>query len=391
MIINAGKTDMTASYAKKTGVRRTQETLYQNAKDNRLCYSLNSFEASYEERSAAKKSLNYDRNQKEEKQEALPSQEEALSMPLPCENYDRLKASGAGARERVKTPTVEDRINSAMDFMERLRMYMMSIRERIFGRRGLFREYPGLFSGGQGTVFDLSSGRGAVSVWHKKEYTSCEYYEEESVTFSTTGQVTTADGRSIEFDLEMNLSRSFMQKAECMTEGVEVVMTDPIVISMDGFPAGISDQKWSFDIDADGVKDNISMLSQGAGFLAYDRNGDGVINDGSELFGARTGNGFSELAMLDADGNGWIDEADAAYKLLSVWLKDDSGQDRLVSLKEANVGAIFLGNMGTAFSYNNSDTNDENARLKSSGFYLTEDGSAKAMQQIDFAKSAVVA
>jgi hypothetical protein len=36
--------------------------------------------------------------------------------------------------------------------------------------------------------------------------------------------------------------------------------------------------------------------------------------NGAELFGARSGDGFAELAALDGDGNGWIDEGDAAWQ-----------------------------------------------------------------------------
>ena len=86
-----------------------------------------------------------------------------------------------------------------------------------------------------------------------------------------------------------------------------------------------------------------------SGFLALDKNSDGIINDGSELFGTKTGNGFSELAEYDSDGNGWIDENDEVYDQLKVWVKDENGKDTLLSLKEANVGAICLGSSKTTF------------------------------------------
>ena len=54
--------------------------------------------------------------------------------------------------------------------------------------------------------------------------------------------------------------------------------------------------------------DEINKLAAGQGFLALDKNEDGEINDGGELFGTRSGDGFGELAVFDEDCNGWIDE-----------------------------------------------------------------------------------
>ena len=160
-------------------------------------------------------------------------------------------------------------------------------------------------------------------------------------------------------------------------------MTEPLVISVDSNPVSVSDQKWKFDIDGNGDNDSISLLSKGSGFLAFDRNEDGVINNGLELFGAKTGNGFAELMQYDEDNNGWIDEKDSIYNKLSVWLKDDSGNDKLVSLKDANVGAIYLANQRTEYALMSDDGKEQNAQIRRTGVYLSEDGKAKTIQQLD--------
>lgn len=97
------------------------------------------------------------------------------------------------------------------------------------------------------------------------------------------------------------MSRRFREetKIENITEIVD--LTDPLVINLDGNIAGLSDQKFMFDIDADGEEESISYLQGGSGYLALDKNGDGVINDGSELFGTKSGDGFADLAEYDAD------------------------------------------------------------------------------------------
>jgi hypothetical protein len=126
----------------------------------------------------------------------------------------------------------------------------------------------------------------------------------------------------------------------------------------------------------------ISFVGSGSGFLCLDLNGDGRINDGSELFGPRTGNGFAELAAYDEDGNGWIDEADSIYERLRIWTRDAQGQDILFALGAKGIGAIYLGYSDTQFSMRDSQ-NQENGQLRSTGVFLREDGSAGSIQQVD--------
>lgn len=61
--------------------------------------------------------------------------------------------------------------------------------------------------------------------------------------------------------------------------------------------------------------------------MALDVNYDGIINDGRELFGPRTGNGFLELAEFDIDGNNWIDENDPIFEKLRIWTLDEKGNE----------------------------------------------------------------
>lgn len=74
---------------------------------------------------------------------------------------------------------------------------------------------------------------------------------------------------------------------------------DPLVINLNSSTAQVTDQKFYFDLDADGTADRISMLKSGSGFLALDKNGNGKIDDGSELFGTQSGDGFADLEEYD--------------------------------------------------------------------------------------------
>ena len=64
---------------------------------------------------------------------------------------------------------------------------------------------------------------------------------------------------------------------------------------------------------------------------------------------------------------------------------DENGDSHLLNLKEAGVGAIYLGNANTQFSLNNADTNATNAVIQKTGVYLREDGTAGTIQHVDLA------
>ena len=150
---------------------------------------------------------------------------------------------------------------------------------------------------------------------------SRQYYHEETENtgFATQGTVKCADGREINFNLNVTMSRSFQEYHEENVRMMEVSMCDPLVINLDGNIAELSDQTFLFDLDGDGQKDEINRLGAGSGFLALDKNGDGVINDGNELFGTKSGNGFADLAAYDTDHNGFIDEGDEIWDKLKIW------------------------------------------------------------------------
>lgn len=216
--------------------------------------------------------------------------------------------------------------------------------------------------------------------------TTGQYYQEtESTSFSTKGIVKTADGREISINMDISMSRSFTEYFEEELQIMQVNTCDPLVLNFDGDVAELTDQKFFFDIDGDGEEDEVSMLGSGSGYLALDKNGDGAINDGKELFGPQSGNGFGDLAAYDEDGNGWIDENDAVWSKLKIWCKNADGTDSLYTLSEKGVGAICLQNAETDFALNNAQ-NQTNGYIRSTGLFLYENGNAGTVQHLDVAK-----
>ena len=121
---------------------------------------------------------------------------------------------------------------------------------------------------------------------------------------------------------------------------------------------GLNDPVW-FDIDADGTADLMSWTDRSEGLLALDRNGNGSIDDGGELFGnatlladgTRALNGYLALAELDSwpqggNGDGAIDSADFPFGFLRLWTDRNhdgfSQPDELRTLTEAGIRRIGL-------------------------------------------------
>ena len=248
--------------------------------------------------------------------------------------------------------------------------------------------FMGAFSvANRGVSVEAGSGQNALvnsNKWTRTTVTSAFVSEMENTAFQTTGVARTKDGREINFGVTVEMSRAFCAEFENFTQE-DYVVTDPLMINLDSNVANITDMKFMFDIDADGQKEEVSLAEKGSGFLALDKNGDGKINDGSELFGTKSGDGFKDLAAYDEDGNGWIDEADSVFKKLKVWSKDENGKDILISLKKADVGAIYLGNANTEFSVKSGIENQTDAIIRKTGIYLKESGGAGTVQHVDLA------
>ena len=225
---------------------------------------------------------------------------------------------------------------------------------------------------------------GSGTTWQRVTATSGFVSESESTTFASSGMVKTQDGRSIDFNIEVSMSRAFTSQINTLTTQ-NYIKTDPLVINLDTDIGSVTDQKFLFDLDSDGDEEEISFAGKGSGFLALDKNGDGRIGDGSELFGTKSGDGFKDLAAFDEDGNGWIDENDSIYSKLKVWTKDEDGNDYLINLKDADVGAIYLDNADTQFSLKDGN-NRLNGEIKKTGIYLHEStGAAGTLNHIDLA------
>lgn len=198
----------------------------------------------------------------------------------------------------------------------------------------------------------------------------------EAVRFDAEALVRTADGKEIHVEVGFALDREAVTRLGLSVQhGHQPRPKDPLVLNFAGTSAELAEGRFLFDLDSDGKAEAMPFLAAGSAYLALDRNGDQQINDGRELFGPTTGDGFAELGQWDADKNGVIDEADPVFDRLKLFNRTAQG-DLLVSLRDAGVGAIFLNPVTTPFELSA-------GYLRNSGLFLTEAGHAGIVQHVD--------
>ena len=170
---------------------------------------------------------------------------------------------------------------------------------------------------------------------------------------------------------------------------------DPLTLDLDGDGietlASNGHKGALFDHSNDGIRTATGWINKDDGLLVYDRNGDGVVNNGGELFGdntllkngERAANGYQALADLDDNGDGKVDAADSAFAKLRVWrdLNQDgiSQEGELLTLNEAKVKALNLANKNSDRDLGNGNS------LAEEGTYTDSDGNEKQMGDLNLA------
>ena len=168
---------------------------------------------------------------------------------------------------------------------------------------------------------------------------------------------------------------------------------DPLALDLDG--DGIetlgADGTVVFDHDGDGVKTGTGWVGADDAFLALDRNGNGSIDTGAELFGVDTVktdgslavDGFDALRDLDANGDGVFDTRDSEFANVRVWRDRDrdgvSDPGELSSLTDAGILSIDLN-----AAHNNVDLGNGNVQTATAA-HLTTAGEAGTTGNLDLA------
>ena len=109
------------------------------------------------------------------------------------------------------------------------------------------------------------------------------------------------------------------------------IQTSPLVIDLSSGHTGITLTTYNastttsfFDLDSTGFAEQTAWVSGTTGLLVRDLNSNGTIDNGNELFGSPTVDGFAKLAALDSNHDLKIDSSDSAWSSLQVWV-DSNG------------------------------------------------------------------
>jgi len=173
-----------------------------------------------------------------------------------------------------------------------------------------------------------------------------------------------------------------------------VQYVDPLVLDLngDGIKTISANSGITFDFNGDGLKTGTGWLSGDDGFLVLDRNGNGTIDNGSELFGVDTvksdgtlaKDGFDALRDLDSNGDGVFDAYDLLFEQMRVWQdKNQDGisqADELKSLTELGISAIHLESNGR-------NTLNNGNRISATGTIEFADGSTGTAANLDLASN----
>ena len=158
-------------------------------------------------------------------------------------------------------------------------------------------------------------------------------------------------GGGLPFDLGRNIHDFFKWLSQSLN------LVDPLILDIDGDGIHTTNPDNSnayFDFDGSGSRTHTGWISTGDGFLVLDRNHNGTIDSGAELFsnftplanGTLAANGFDALREFDLNRDGVIDRNDAIWSSLRIW-RDANGDGtsqsgELLSLDELGIVSINL-------------------------------------------------
>jgi len=162
------------------------------------------------------------------------------------------------------------------------------------------------------------------------------------------GQAKKAGG-SQEVSVQIQMEFSFSFEGKVSIQGQQVQESDPVMLDLDGDGFELSNYADGamFDITGAGQMVKTAFVKGGDAFLALDRNKNGVIDSGKELFGDQHGaaNGYEELRKLDSNADNRIDRNDLAFADLLLFRDNGNGKTdkgELVSLSSAGIESISL-------------------------------------------------
>jgi hypothetical protein len=340
---------------------------------------------------------------------------------------------------------VRERSRVDLEAFERLAVELMSIFRRARGEGLTVRGDAGERGQGRGRDREIEVGRGQSPRWNVVYDRHEERRALERTTFAAAGTVTTADGRTIDFATAFAQLRREVSTSDVHVElrglGAPAKGAEPVLSPLGRESAGETNEEpvlkplgsqVDANTDASATVTGPEQASAGnetpvvstpasrssrlflaGGYLSLtdpvvvapvmtapemvaresDAGEAAAAEDASPLprhaearwLGGVSGDAFRDLALLDSDHNGWIDEADPVWGLLRVVQPTtDTATDTTpgtgATLTDAGIGAIAVQSLATPFGSATSTT----PQLAATGVYLKETGEVGKVQQLTF-------
>ena len=227
-----------------------------------------------------------------------------------------------------------------------------------------------LIPGGQAAAVAFALAGGAYAVWESKN-----------------GAITLGDiGNWLD---RLDDSKEINDYKDSVNRDGKYHIYDPLVLDLDGDGIEtVGTQGYSgalFDHDKNGIRTSTGWVAADDGLLVIDRNSDGLINNGGELFGDSTvlkdgsnaAHGYAALAEFDTNSDGKVDAQDADFAKLKVWrdLNQDgvSQEGELFGLAEVGVASLNVGYQDVNQRLGNGNT------IAQKGSYTTANGETREM------------
>ncbi len=258
---------------------------------------------------------------------------------------------------------------------------ILTLLERVFGMKGARqaiqrmqaaeKDYAAAQQAATQPTASGQAGWGLIAETHQRTV------EMQSATLTAQAELTLADGSTRSFALSWSQTSLRIEESSTRLALGDARLSDPLVLDLDGNGVTFGARRAQVDLDRDGTTESIATPDGADALLVWDRNGDGKVQDGSEVVGAVSGQAFSELAALDGDRNGWIDSADAAFSQLKLW----NGHG-LRTLAASGVAALATSSVALPYAHRDA-AGGLQAVGRRGGVYVQEDGAPGAVLQVD--------
>lgn len=181
---------------------------------------------------------------------------------------------------------------------------------------------------------------------------------------------------SYELNLKFRQNTTVEERIGISLEELGIKKVDPLVLDLDGKGIQLTEAGKGaiFDVTADGKLDSTAWVKGNTALLTYDRNGNGVVDNGSELFGDQNGaaDGFEELGKYDTNGDRKITILDPIFKALKLY-RDLNGDGKMSKNEFSTLSELGIKALNLNFMRASADINGNSLILN--GSFEREDGS----------------